>query len=86
MREDALREKICSRVVKLLRSERERQGISMNELAQKAGLSQAMISLMERDLRNPTLDTLLRISRALNVELGMLITSATRTETGEDQG
>ncbi len=71
-------------MVKLLRNEREKQGISMNVLAQRAGLSQAMISLMERDLRNPTLDTLLRISMVLKVELGMLITSATRLETGEN--
>lgn len=65
-------------VVRHLREERERQNISMTALAERAGLSQASISLIERDLRNPTLDTLFRISQVLGVELGAVITQATR--------
>ena len=41
----------------------------MSELADRAGLSQAMISFVERELRNPTLDTLLRMASALEVDL-----------------
>ncbi len=65
-------------VVRLLREERERQEISMTVLAEKSGLSQAAISLVERGLRNPTLDTLFRIAGVLEVELGAIITRATR--------
>lgn len=70
------REAISSAVIQSLREERERQGLSMNVLAQRAGLSQSMISLVERELRNPTLDTLLRIADVLGVDLGKLITKA----------
>lgn len=50
----------------------------MNALAERAGLSQAMISLIERDLRNPTLDTLLRITNVLEMDLGKVITAAAK--------
>jgi transcriptional regulator with XRE-family HTH domain len=59
--------------VRALRDERLRQGISMERLAEKAGLSQGTISLVERDLRNPTLDTLLRVAEVLKVDLGRVI-------------
>ena len=48
----------------------------MTALAAKAGLSQQMVSYVERGIRNPTLDTLLRITEALDVPLGELITKA----------
>ena len=50
----------------------------MNLLSERAGLSQAMISLVERDLRNPTLDTLLRIANALEMDLSKVIAEATK--------
>ncbi|HWX17264.1 MAG TPA: helix-turn-helix transcriptional regulator [Chthoniobacterales bacterium] len=64
---------ISLEVVRLLKKERIRSGISMNRLAEKAGLSQSMVSLLERGMRTPTLDTLLRISAALNVDLSKLL-------------
>ena len=48
----------------------------MERLAEGAGLSTSMISLVERDLRNPTLDTLLRVAEVLNVDLGGIIQKA----------
>lgn len=50
----------------------------MNALAERSGLSQSIISLVERDLRNPTLDTLLRIADALEIDLPKLIARAAR--------
>jgi transcriptional regulator with XRE-family HTH domain len=73
---DTLREAIASNVVRLLREEREKRGLSMNVVAQRSGLSHSIISLIERDLRNPTLDTLLRISEAIGIDLGEIITRA----------
>jgi len=64
---------ICISVAHALRDERKRQGLSMERLAERAGLSTSMISLFERDLRNPTLDTLLRIAEVLKVDLGGVI-------------
>jgi transcriptional regulator with XRE-family HTH domain len=78
MAKDQIRESICTTVVRLLREERERRGFSMNVVAQRSGLSQSMISLVEHDLRNPTLDTLLRISEALNMDLHMILEKATK--------
>ena len=77
MSEPAMCDAICVAVVRALRAERLRQGLSMERLAEKANLSKGMISLVERDLRNPTLDTILRISRALRLELGAVIRGAT---------
>ena len=69
-------EAFSSHVVRLLCEERERQRVSMNVLAQKAGLHHATISLVERELRNPSLDTLIRIADVLNVDLGEIVTRA----------
>ncbi len=76
MRNDLVREAVCFGVVKALRAERLRQKLSMERLAEHAGLSQGMISLVERDLRNPTLDTLLRIADVLKVDLGAVLQQA----------
>jgi ribosome-binding protein aMBF1 (putative translation factor) len=67
---------ISLEVVQLLRQERIRRGISMNRLAEKSGLSQSMVSLLERGMRNPTLDTLLRMADALGLDLWRLIKRA----------
>ncbi len=48
----------------------------MNVVAQRSGLSHSIVSLIERDLRNPTLDTLLRIAEAIGIDLGEIITRA----------
>lgn len=60
----------------MLRDERVHQGLSMTVLAQRAGLSQAMISFVEREIRNPSLDTLLRMTEVLDVNLGEIIKRA----------
>jgi ribosome-binding protein aMBF1 (putative translation factor) len=59
---------VCSRVVKILKEEREKRGLSMNLVAERAGLSQQMVSYVERNLRNPTLETFLRISAAIGID------------------
>jgi transcriptional regulator with XRE-family HTH domain len=41
----------------------------MNAVAKRAGLSHSMISRVEHELRKPTLDTLLRIAQAMEIEL-----------------
>ena len=67
---------IAANVARILKEERERQGVSMTRLAVKCGLSQQMISFVERQLRNPTLDTLLRITGALDLSLSEVIRRA----------
>ena len=70
---------LCSAVAQTLREERLRKNLSMNALAERAGLSQQMVSYVEQEERNPTLDTLLRISTALDVKLEELIEQARAT-------
>ena len=77
MSKSELREAIAINAIRLLRDERQYKGISMTRLAEGAGLSQGMISLVERDLRNPTLDTLLRMAEVLEVDLWRVLRKAT---------
>ena len=61
----------------LLREERETQGLSGSQLADRSGLNQSTISLLDRGERKPTLDTLVRIAGVLGVELGEILIQAT---------
>lgn len=72
---------VCSRVAQLLREEREKRPMSMNLLAERAGLSQQMVSYVERGMRNPTLETLLRMADALEIDLEDLIRRAKESTT-----
>jgi transcriptional regulator with XRE-family HTH domain len=76
MSKDVTRDAICAEVVRLLTEERKRRGISGNALAERSGLSQSLISSLETTPWNPTLDTLLRIGDALEVDVGEIITAA----------
>ena len=50
----------------------------MSTVAERAGLSQQMVSYVERGLRNPTLDTLLRMAAAMKLDLAELQAAAQR--------
>jgi XRE family transcriptional regulator, master regulator for biofilm formation len=53
---------------------RERKGISINELAQKAEISKSYISSIERDIqKNPSINVLEKIAAALEVPLDKLL-------------
>jgi transcriptional regulator with XRE-family HTH domain len=73
---DKTREAIFAQVSNQLRQERLRQKLSLARVAERAGLSYQMISYVERKMRNPTLDTMLRITSALGMNLGELIVKA----------
>jgi transcriptional regulator with XRE-family HTH domain len=48
------------------------RGFSQDKLAEKADLDRTYLSGIERGVRNPGIKTVLRISRALNVDVGDL--------------
>ena len=48
----------------------------MTTLGVQAGLSQQMVSYVERGMRMPTLDTLLRMCEALDIDLAVVIKKA----------
>jgi transcriptional regulator with XRE-family HTH domain len=56
-----------------IRELRNRRGWSLEELAKSSGVSRSMLSQIERQRTNPTLNVALRIARALEVELGELL-------------
>jgi transcriptional regulator with XRE-family HTH domain len=70
------RQAVCSNVCRMLREERIKRGVSMTMLAVKTGLSQQAISYMEREMRTPNLDTLLRIADAIQIDLGEILIRA----------
>ena len=73
------REGIHDELIALLLKRRVSVEMSMTRLAEKSGLSLSMISFVERRLRKPTLETLLRIAEALDVDLWKLLRTATIT-------
>jgi len=76
-----LNEAISSQVACLLKAEREKRGLSLNVLAQKAGLSRQTVSYVEQEVQNPTLDTLLRITSVLGIDLEKIIAKARKMAT-----
>jgi transcriptional regulator with XRE-family HTH domain len=67
---------VCARIVRLLYEERKRRGLSKYALAARSGLSQQMISYVERGLRYPSLETTLRIADALEVDFAKIVKKA----------
>jgi transcriptional regulator with XRE-family HTH domain len=67
---------IAQEVTRRLREQRIRAGLSIYRVAKKSGVSQQMIGYVERGMRNPTLQTLLRIAEALQIDLSKLIKQA----------
>jgi transcriptional regulator with XRE-family HTH domain len=55
-----------------IRGIRERKGITLKEVAQKAGLSESLISQIETNKVSPAIDTLLRIADILEIDLEYL--------------
>lgn len=56
--------------------------MSLTSLAAKAGLSQQSVSYVEREMRVPNLDTLLRITGVLGVNLANVIKRAEKSAGG----
>lgn len=67
---------VCSAVARILKQEREKRSLSLAVVATEAGLSRQMVSYVEQEERNPTLDTLLRMCDALGVDFESVIRRA----------
>jgi transcriptional regulator with XRE-family HTH domain len=50
-----------------LRARRKEMGLSLDGLAERSGLTASFLSLVERNMSNPSLDSLYRIAEALDV-------------------
>jgi len=56
-----------------LREARGRLGISQEALAARAELHRNAVSMLEREERDPRLDTMVKLARALDMELSALL-------------
>lgn len=57
----------------ILRKHRMLNGLSQEKLSQECGLDRSYISLLERGLRQPSLTTILLLSKTLNISAANLI-------------
>ena len=57
----------------LLRQAREKAGLSQEQLALQANVDRSYISQVERNLKNPTVDVLLRLCRAMNASAAQIV-------------
>ena len=64
---------LASRLAERLRGEREARGWSLNDLAERSGVSRAMISRIERGEASPTAVLLGRLSGAFGLTLSNLL-------------
>jgi transcriptional regulator with XRE-family HTH domain len=58
---------------KVLQELRTHKGLSQEELADSCGLHRTYISLMERGLRNPSLNTIFSIAEALSTPASTIV-------------
>ena len=66
-----------------VRKAREAAGMSQETLGFEAGVHRTYISLLERDLKSPTLNVLFRICKALGISASELV-ARVETTTSED--
>lgn len=64
------------RVGATLQGLRQAQGLSLDELSRRAGVSKSMLSQIERNQANPTVAVVWRLANALRVELAELLSGA----------
>jgi XRE family transcriptional regulator, regulator of sulfur utilization len=64
---------VATRVAREIRAHREAHGLSLSATAARAGLSKTILATIESGAGNPSLETLHRIARALDVTVGTLL-------------
>ncbi|MCT1478509.1 helix-turn-helix domain-containing protein [Microbacterium sp. p3-SID336] len=66
-------EDLRTRIARTLRREREGSGLSVSELARRAGVSKATVSQLENGAGNPSVETLWALGVALGVPFAVLV-------------
>jgi XRE family transcriptional regulator, regulator of sulfur utilization len=64
---------VATRVAREIRAHREARGLSLSATAARAGLSKTILATIESGAGNPSLETLWRIARALDITVGTLL-------------
>lgn len=71
---------VAAQVGQRLRALRTERGLSLSELARRAGLGKGTLSELEHGQRNPTLDTLFALTRALRLPLSAALPAGPQAE------
>jgi transcriptional regulator with XRE-family HTH domain len=61
-----------------IRAVRERRGLTLKDVAEKAGVSESLVSQIERNRVSPAIDTLLSLADALDLDLEYLFSGCRR--------
>jgi len=61
-----------------IRAVRERRGLTLKEVAEKAGVSESLVSQIERNRVSPAIDTLLALADALEIDFDYLFAGLKR--------
>lgn len=69
-------EAVRAEVIRLLCEERQRRNLSNYAVARNSGVPESTLSLVERGLRNPSLELMLRIAAGIGVDLADVIRKA----------
>jgi transcriptional regulator with XRE-family HTH domain len=75
---DKTRHPVSVEVLRLLREERERRGLSKYFVAEKSGVSQQMIGYVERGMKSPSFETVVRIAEGIGVDLADVVKRASQ--------
>ena len=67
---------VCAEIIRLLREERKQRKISNYAVSQKSGVSESMLSLVDRGLRNPSMELMLRIADGIEADLPTVLKKA----------
>ncbi|MGM1017630.1 MAG: helix-turn-helix domain-containing protein [Actinomycetota bacterium] len=74
-------EDLGERIARTLRRERESAGLSVSELARRAGVSKATVSQLEGGSGNPSVETLWALGVALGIPFAVLVDQQTHAPT-----
>ena len=64
------------RVTQILCEEREKRGLTKYVVAKRTGLSQQAIGYLERGIKRPSLETVLRVAEGIGVDLAAVLRRA----------
>jgi len=64
----------------ILRKRRKDKKLTLKNVSQKAGISEGFLSQVENDVNSPSVDTLVKICNAIDLDVGDIIREAERKE------
>lgn len=86
MKDDSRGRLISSALIQLLKQEREKRGLSINEVAQRAGVDRVSLGRVEKGGRFPGLWRLYDVAEAIGLDLATCIRKAEKQLDAKPRG